>query len=333
VPALHRSGSRRVSCLRLLLVLCSSVGWLARSAHALDVLPGIPSALPAVGVPPNGLSAVRYSMGGGVTVLGPVPPATLAADGFSDGSTQYPTSYDTTIQKTLGAGAESGSANGTAVGNASAGFGTLRASAVASGGGGYVVATSAVTVSFIDLIQVDGVGGIRYNFDIKWKTDGTVSAMVGEGSATALAQLWLFPFGTWPQPGQPFFGQSYRSSRWEIGQVNGSIGTSKDLPAGARFWVYGQLEVTAARGEPSGTSVETPFSTARADFMDTVQLFIDPGAGSPDASVTSVSGWDYATPVPEPSGLSTACAAAGTTAAIRLRRRSERERRAARRRA
>ncbi len=267
-------------------------------AEALTVLPGIPGGFPTVGFG-QALSAVRYSMSGGAIVIDPSSGG-AGGDGFGREDSLVTSNFAAVLTQNLGADVQIGTAEALVTGRASAGFGTLRAAAVASGGGGFVDATAGVTVSFIDVIEIGGDGQSVLNFDINWKVGGTVSAT--RGSATAFAQLWIFPFGPLPPQGVQFAGNSYVGSSWSSARasvIDTRLGEFKDLPTGSKYWLFGQLSVFASRGEP--VVVDSPQHTARADFMDTVELFIDPSRDSPaGAFLTSASGHTYASPVPVP---------------------------------
>jgi hypothetical protein len=297
-------------------VLC---GW-AMHASA-ELLPAI-TGFPAVSFA-NGLSAVRYQMSGAVTIINPDPVAGLppAADGFSEQGTLFISDFKDSFKNDLSAGVQSGTAEGTVIGRADAGFGKLRASAVASGGGGYIDAVSQVKVSFIDMVEVGGDNTIAHHFDIDWKVDGSVQAVTGRGGAAAFAQLWVFPFGPLPQALGQFEGTSYRGSFWQVGQspIDNAIGTTDNLEPGSRYWIYGELLVLANRNERDGNVVVTPKSTSRADFMDTVQLFIDPSSDSPGSFLISAAGYDYTSPIPEPTSWLMLCAGLSTIMLSRRR--------------
>jgi hypothetical protein len=282
-------------------------GWAIHASA--ELLPANAGGFPAVSFA-NGLSAVRYQMSGAVTVISPVPGLPPAADGFSEQGTLFTSDFSDSFKKNLSADALSGTAQGTVIGRADAGFVKLRASAVATGGGGYVDARSQVKVSFIDMVEVGGDSTVLHHFDINWKVDGIVEAPAGRGGAGAFAQLWVFPFGPLPSSGAPFHGTSYRASSWQLGQtpIDNAIGTTDNLEAGSRYWLYGELTVVANRNERDGEVVITPILTSRADFMDTVQLFIDPSSDSPGSFLISAAGHNYTSPVPEPTSWLMLCA-------------------------
>lgn len=319
----------RDTLLRGVVVLCVGVCGvtLASPGHALEVLPGIPLGFDVSLF--NGTGALGYSMSGAVSAsdfVGSQP--VTAADGFSAQDrlfAQPPFGFDTRLVRTLGADAQSGEAEALAQGTISAGFGTLRAAATAAGGGlGRYEAQANVTVSFIDLVQVNAAGeDLELKFDITWKVDGVVSAVPGTGSASARAELWIFPFDILPRPGAQFLGSSYRLSAWTPGKVDDTaIGnfSGPEVVPGARFWVVGALTVGTTSFKRCCAEVEQFFVSSTANFLDTAELFIDP---SPGASLTAASGKDYRTPVPvpEPSILVTLGAGLVVIGLIRWRRR------------
>lgn len=305
---------------RLALPIALGLATAAPPAMALAVL----RPLPRIGVPEitsqTGLSGLTYRMEGSVQAQSPQPFTFSDVGGYAESDTTYPTKAGEVLSFSTGDTAQSGGASASALGTAFVDYGTLRASAFASGGGGSIDARTTTTVGFLDLIVAKGAASEFFNFDLSWAVDGKVEAF--RGGATANAQLWIIPFGPIPPAFTLFFGQSYRASRWNSAssEIEGeAIGDLKGIRGGSRFWVIGTLEVQAARSElRSGTVVDTPFGSASADFLHTVHLYIDPAADSPSASMESVvTGFDYRspTPVPEPSsqllmGVGLACMAA-----------------------
>jgi hypothetical protein len=195
----------------------------------------------------------------------------------------------------------SGTTTATATADGIAGFGKLRASAVARLVGGPSEANVQTVVEFLDLIQIHtkDPSPTNVNFDINWKTDGVIT-----GSASALAQIWFIDtLGTLDPPSQ-FVNQGvYRQSAWtSSGLTDFSIGGHDGLRLGNRYWLYGRLRVDANRAH-NFFADNAAVSVTTADFMNTAALFIDAGADTPWASITSASGFNYASPVPEPSIL------------------------------
>jgi hypothetical protein len=165
--------------------------------------------------------------------------------------------------------------------------------------------------TFIDVVQTNGEGDALLNYDIDWKGNGDFIVTPGLGSASAYGKFWMFPFPMpIPAPGTVFFGTAYRAAFFSSGGAISfdSVGDTKGLAKDTSYWIVGELGVVAARSS-NGPIFAGPVVLSKADFLNTMELFIDPSADSPGAFMTSNSRHDYATPVPEPStGLLVLCA-------------------------
>lgn len=283
-----------------------ALAFLCASRAAAAPIPGIPEPFNS-----GGLSALRVNGHKFVQAIDPTfltpgrsasastPPAlrTLITSDYTD-SLPLPNSGSLSVT--------SGTTRATATTDGTAGFGKLRASASAGLVGGRSEARAQTVVEFLDLIQIltKDPSQKSVSYDIDWKTDGVIT-----GSAFAVAEVWFIDtLGTLVPPSQ--FGNlgMYLRSTWtSSGPTDFGIGHPDELLLGNRYWLYGRLRVEANRAH-NFFADNTVTSVTTADFMSTAELFIDPGVDTPWASIASASGFDYASPVPEPSilGLATA---------------------------
>ena len=296
-------------CLGVCVITLASPG-----RAAFEVVPAIPLALDAGLF--NGTGTLAYSMSGRVSAFDFAggPPFT-SGDDFSAQNRALAQQASFALADIRGADAQFGGSEALAQGSASAAFGTLRASANAAGGGfGRYEAEANVTVSFVDLVQIDANGDLSTGFLITWAVNGSASAVPGQGFAGAFAELWVVPFDLLPPRGGPLRGMYRSFNSTSAGEpfesAVGSMIENPEVVTGAKFWIVGTLTVGATSFKRCCAEGESPIASSRADFDDTAELFIDP---PPGASLTAASGKDYRTPapVPEPSTLVMLCAGFG----------------------
>ncbi len=316
--AWHRSQMARArdTLLRGIVVLCLGVCGIMLASPgraALEVVPAIPLALDAGLF--NGTGTLAYSMSGRVSAFDFAggPPFT-SADDFSTQNRALAQQASFALADIRGADAQFGGSEALAQGSASAAFGTLRASANAAGGGfGTYEAEANVTVSFVDLVQIDASGNLSTGFITTWAVNGSASTVPGQGFAGALAELWVVPFDLLPPRGGLLRGMYRSFNSTSAGEpLETAVGSLEgpEVVTGAKFWIVGTLTVAATSFKRCCAEGESPIASSRADFDDTAELFIDP---PPGASLTAASGKDYRTPapVPEPSTLVMLCAGLG----------------------
>ena len=148
------------------------------------------------------------------------------------------------------------------------------------------------------------------------------------GTATVHAQLWIFPYtigGDLPHPtaGQPN-AQYYREFLKEgaLGfTFDTTVGDLANLPVGMQFLAYARLEVFASVISPDGPQPNFPelVNGSHSSYSNTFEMFIDPSPDTPWARLSSASGFDYRTPVPEPASvmlLGMACSASSLGVAL-----------------
>ncbi len=278
---------------------------LAFPAWAL-LLPGIPLSFPAEIGAGGKFSALRYSMSGRTTVTAfnaqtPANPFQSDADTYSIGDTLLSSDFKATLNNSDGITSAAGSIAATALSNATAAFGTLRGSAVIHLEGGASEAHASTDVEFFDLITVhdkDVISGL--NFDITTRVHGDI-----EGSGIGVAELWIIDVTDHaPKAFELLSGPLYRLRAASVGgEESRDIGELRGAADGSRYWVYGRLHAQADRGLNAFVGPEDFNHVSRADFTHTVQLFIDPSPDSPNAFITSASGFNYLTPVPLPSSM------------------------------
>jgi hypothetical protein len=279
----------------------------ATPAVALVVLPGIPDPLPAVGNG-NSLSALRVKTSGSTFAWGELAGSTVSRDGFNETETLFTEDYHDTAALSHTATSASGGVHVLSLANGSAGFGKLRGSALAfntlDNTVGFFDVTTSVAVEFLDVFTVAAGGGPKPNFKVQWSVDGSATS-VPLGSASADTQLWMFPFGPFPQPGANFSGIAYHSDTRlpgsapfviDIGDTNPETGAVIFAPG--RYWIYGRVDLFATRVADSPNQFGFQGASS-ADFLDTITLSITPDESTPDATFTTNSGYDYA-PLPEP---------------------------------
>jgi hypothetical protein len=166
-------------------------------------------------------------------------------------------------------------------------------------------ANTEVYMQFMDVIRI-GTSGM---LDFKWAVSGTVDeerlpfTSENFASSSARAEFFVWPFGTVPTAGLPFNFTNYGRSAIQPDGDTHLLPATLSYPAGSRWWVLGQMTVrSAAIGNDllRALAPETLESTGRLDH--TAQLFIDPNPATPDATYTSLSGFDYHTAaIPEAS--------------------------------
>jgi hypothetical protein len=269
--------------------------WAPPAAAGTVIVPGMPTP-PQVGLNGLPLAALRVNMSGIASAdLFGFPPG---ADSFSESNTEFvePGEFGTFLNVNHAINVTAGDNFSAAVGAANTGFGRLSASATALTtipGPGLAQARASVATEFIDVLELDPNNpNDMLNLSSTWNVNGSIT-----GAASAFGQVWIFPFGPFPPPGGQFLANFYKAVSLQPGAVPADtlLGSLSDLPRGTKLWIYGRLDVFAARTAAAGISV--------ADFSHTAQLFIDPAPGTPAGAFTTASGADYTTPVPEPTSL------------------------------
>jgi hypothetical protein len=301
------------------------LGWLLALPCAATVIPPLSFSIPGLGAGPgkDGIVASQVITSGSAQILyldhPGSPGLTAQVDSFPEPTTLREFSGDiVSTEKKAVVSANGTSASAESTGSAQPG--TLRAKAVARIGRPDLSSTaSAITstsVAFVDVLKVGDNGNPtsvddRVDYNISLAVGGSLgfSSQFASGSASARAQVWLFPFGDFgvlPPPGSSINGQYYESASALLNQggsetnANLTLGTFDRLEPDSFYWIFGILEVNASVEYNNLPLLETTAS-ARADYSSTVHLFIDPSPTNPGASYTTASGLSYLTPVPEPS--------------------------------
>lgn len=310
----------RDTLLRGVVVLCLGICGITLASPGRAELEAVPGILFLDAELFNGTGTLAYSMSGRVSAFDFAGgPPFVSTDDFSAQDRALAQQASFALADIRGADAQFGGSEALAQGSASAAFGTLRASANAAGGGfGTYEAEANVTVTFVDLVQIGANGDLSTGFITTWAINGSASAAPGQGFAGALAELWVVPFDLLPPHG-PLRGIYRSSNLTSAGEpFESAIGSLEgpEVGPGARFWIVGKMNVSATSFKRCCAEAEAGIESSRADFGDTVELFIDP---PPGASLTAASGKDYRTPVPEPSALEMACAVLGVIGLMRGR--------------
>ncbi len=297
----RREVPRAASPLAAAMLLFASL--LATPVTAETVLvPWLPNALPAVGFG-NPLSALRVRTSGSAYARSSDISLCCLGDAgsFSESETFFiePGDYEQSIEFTELAAARHGDVSATSIAVSQAEFGKLRAAAIASNtAGGYSSSGAESVLEFLDVFSL--YPGQVPSFSAVWDVHGQVSAIPGQGGARAFGQLWMFPFGPLPQPFAMFQAQYYSSSYFEPGKTRlvEVLGSTKNLPPGSSYWVYGRLSVEASRVNDQIVEWGNA-GTSFAEFRDTAEFFFTPDPGTPADSYTTASGFIYPT-IPEP---------------------------------
>jgi hypothetical protein len=173
---------------------------------------------------------------------------------------------------------------------------------------GPVSASTFVYMQFMDVLQVDSAGILHHN----WKVTGTADAQrlpfpytstPNFAASRATAELFIWPFGTFPTTGLPFEFTVYaKSSVGPSGETH-ILPRSYAYEAGSRWWMLGQILIESNASSNDLLRLVPPHSLqSTADLRHTAELSLTPDASTPDASFHSASGFDYrVAAIPEPS--------------------------------
>jgi hypothetical protein len=163
-------------------------------------------------------------------------------------------------------------------------------------------------MQFMDVIRVDKAGKLDFTLD----ATGTVTDQLHptfphniNAVSSAKAEVYVWPFGTMPTPGQAFDFTLYESVEYLNNVIVSVPAENMFFPPGSRWWLMTQLSLNSTARANALLQVAPPpkaLETA-ARFDHTVELFINPDPSTPDASFTAASEFDYRTPaaIPEPS--------------------------------
>lgn len=278
----------------------------ATPAWALVAIPGIPAPMPLVGNG-NSLTALRVKTSVSAFALGELGGSVVSTDGNNETETLFTEDYDDTLHLGHGATAQSGDVFVTAAVDGTAGFGVLRGSAsvinTVGPTNGFFHANANVVVEFLDVFTAIDNNLANLNFIIDYAVDGSVNS-VPLGSASAKSEVWIFPFGPFPQPGANILGNNYRLETQAAGSapfvthVGDLTSDGSVIFAPGQYWMCGRVELTAARVADSPNQFGFQGHSG-ADFSHTITLAITPGPATPNARFTTISGYNYAPP-PEP---------------------------------
>lgn len=308
------------------------VGWAAGECHAVNVtvLPRIPISLPATLGMGGGLtgSTLGTSAQGSIAITDPVPNPGIQSQ-FDSYSVPLNYAYGDPFGESLDGRAVSvGTTEGFINSKAIARPGKLRAFASAGGGGGSVTGIATATALFVDIVSLKLDDGYKIDLDVHGTLSGGYSILTPDvrprtrpgAGAQMRSQVWWIPIDVnLAQASQSnFFGSYYHDTSWVYDiQTDGVLANIREIkatavgdvavrgPVGAKFWVVGLLEVTAARGAgDGGTIYPSSFVAGTADLLNTVDMTIEALSAPGQSGVTSFSGHDYSPgAVPEPSSV------------------------------
>ena len=165
-------------------------------------------------------------------------------------------------------------------------------------------ASASVYMQFMDVVQVDKGGKLDFN----WAVSGTVDNKTHPfgtnfAASSARAELFVWPYGTFPETGQGFPFTVYARSIFDPAGNTHLLPEVLSYPAGSRWWVLGQITITStARSDHLLRVLPPHVLESTGDFRHTAELFIAPDPSTPDASFHAASGFNYSlAPIPEPS--------------------------------
>lgn len=161
----------------------------------------------------------------------------------------------------------------------------------------------------MDVLQVDTAGILHLNWVVSGTADQQILLPPAIAAGSGLtAELFVWPYGTYPTPGTPFMFANYAKSFIHGAGDTHLLPNAYRYPAGSRWWVLGQLTIESRATATNLLGLLPPHKVeTTGNFGNTVELFITPDPSTPEASFHSASGYDYrATPAaaPEPSTLS-----------------------------
>jgi hypothetical protein len=190
--------------------------------------------------------------------------------------------------------------------NGHAYMGNLGGSVTASSTWNYGRADATLTLRFMDVIHIQNDMPMAFTTSVHGavQSDGQPQNPAPDNFARsfATAELYLFPYGLLPSPGEPFNGlyHSTLSITPENGRktiISGDINSDGTVTLHAGdYWMAASLSVEAV-AETNGIAEFFDPATimATGNFLHTANFFIDPPAGTIGAGYTTASGLDYRT--------------------------------------
>jgi hypothetical protein len=173
-------------------------------------------------------------------------------------------------------------------------FGALHAAASANvvepgpADGWYIHAASA-TAKFGDSIKIGGTSGlVTLTFKVLVE-GGLTSTNYVDSRAHGAAGLTVYA--------PSFFGGAYYDSDGSYGLVDRLLTYTCTVPQGSTLGLAGYLQADAVAQSHWKTGAES----AGADFGNTAKFWVT--SSDPSVSITGLSGYNYAQPVPEPASL------------------------------
>ena len=165
--------------------------------------------------------------------------------------------------------------------------------------------TDVVVIGSNGLPQTDPENDGLVDFRVRLNLGGTLSGGTEPfaSGAAARAQVWLSPYIPAVTQVSDFNKGLFLVQYYEFAEqallAGGSttsrsivLGAFEHLTPGASYWIHALLETEAATAFGSVNFLGRN-ALARADYSNTLEVFLEPGARNPDAQFTSVSGATY----------------------------------------
>ena len=300
-------------------LVCATTALLLADSSAAAFVTGIPSLPPGLGpfTGQNGLVESEIHLSGSVsTFYVAADNASIAS--FADGYELTSRNYDSdplTEARTTGVAADGYSAS--ADSNAIASPGTLRATSTSRIARpdirGQNFSLARTSASFTDVLvigsnglpQTDTANDGLVDFRVRLNLGGTLSGGPEPfaSGASAHAQVWLLPYIPAVTQVSDFNKGLFLVQYYEFAEqtllaggstTNRSIvlGAFEHLTPGASYWIHALLETEAGTTFGNANFLGRN-ALARADYSNTLEVFLEPSARNPDAQFTSASGATY----------------------------------------
>ncbi len=119
--------------------------------------------------------------------------------------------------------------------------------------------SAVMDMQFMDILQVDTAGFLHLN----WVVSGTAEQQIllspsNEAGSTLTAELFVWPYGTFPTPGFAFEFSNYAKSVITGASNTHLLPNTYLYPAGSRWWVLGQLTIESRANATSLLRVLPP---------------------------------------------------------------------------
>lgn len=292
-------------------VVVMMIAGAAEAVSAAQISPGFPTPDPAAGK--NFALSYQYTVDASLNI-------TLPGNVLSDSQQVYGELSDSklTLDPVIAQNAEelgspynaTDSISASVSATIGAGRGSASAQTIAAVGQGF--GTADVVIEALDYLVIDqgGVPDFQLINRGSLETNDNRQGSAAFSSATFTEQVYLWsPFEGVPSAGQTFFPAYFKTVSQTAGQAPSTYeyrDNSQAFTTGSAWYMGLRIEVQAdshINTSPYIGNTDYLDQEAIADYSHTFALVITADASTPDFSMTSASGFDYSTPLPEPSAV------------------------------